>query len=381
MKIKIDIDIRTILRFWLVLFGILAIVYLIYFTRQSLSIIAASMFLAVVLNKPVSKITKILPGKSRVGATALAYTGVMAILITVIVLIIPPILSQTVSFIKSVPTMLDSAASSPEWAGINARIDRAGLRDSVNQLLESIKNNSSSIASNLGLSIVSGAGSIISLLVMLVFVLVLAFLMLIEGPKYMNKIWNMYGEEHQEMIRNHRRIVNKLYNVINGYVIGQATVATVAASVSGVIAVSLTFFFNVGFDLVAPVIATVFVFGLIPAFGATISTILVGLLFILNDVGAGITFMIAFIIYQQIENNLIAPMIQSKSLDLSPLLIFVAVIFGTYSFGLVGGIVAIPIFGCLKVLIDELILKRKKAEKELDKPITKLINTLKKKKA
>ena len=193
MKIKIDIDIRTILRFWLVLFGILAIVYLIYFTRQSLSIIAASMFLAVVLNKPVSKITKILPGKSRVGATALAYTGVMAILITVIVLIIPPILSQTVSFIKSVPTMLDSAASSPEWAGINARIDRAGLRDSVNQLLESIKNNSSSIASNLGLSIVSGAGSIISLLVMLVFVLVLAFLMLIEGPKYMNKIWNMYG--------------------------------------------------------------------------------------------------------------------------------------------------------------------------------------------
>ena len=381
MKIKIDIDIRTILRFWLVLFGILAIVYLIYFTRQSLSIIAASMFLAVVLNKPVSKITKILPGKSRVGATALAYTGVMAILITVIVLIIPPILSQTVSFIKSVPTMLDSAASSPEWAGINARIDRAGLRDSVNQLLESIKNNSSSIASNLGLSIVSGAGSIISLLVMLVFVLVLAFLMLIEGPKYMNKIWNMYGEEHQEMMRNHRRIVNKLYNVINGYVIGQATVATVAASVSGVIAVSLTFFFNVGFDLVAPVIVTVFVFGLIPAFGATISTILVGLLFILNDVGAGITFMIAFIIYQQIENNLIAPMIQSKSLDLSPLLIFVAVIFGTYSFGLVGGIVAIPIFGCLKVLIDELILKRKKAEKELDKPITKLINTLKKKKA
>ena len=56
-------------------------------------------------------------------------------------------------------------------------------------------------------------------------------------------------------------------------------------------------------------------------------------------------------------------------------------IFGTYSFGLVGGIVAIPIFGCLKVLIDELILKRKKAEKELDKPITKLINTLKKRKA
>ena len=63
--------------------------------------------------------------------------------------------------------------------------------------------------------------------------------------------------------------------------------------------------------------------------------------------------LVFYIIYAQIENNIISPKVQGKGLSLPPLLILVAVTIGIYSFGLIGCIVAIPIAGCIKVFVEE----------------------------
>ena len=113
-------------------------------------------------------------------------------------------------------------------------------------------------------------------------------------------------------------------------------------------------------------------------FGATIAGILVGLLLIANNLVAGIVYAIYFIIYQQVENNFISPAIQSKRLELSPLIVLSAVTVGTYMFGLAGGIISIPIAGCIKVLLEEYLDRRDdEVRQESSKPLAKLVKKLK----
>jgi predicted PurR-regulated permease PerM len=58
-------------------------------------------------------------------------------------------------------------------------------------------------------------------------------------------------------------------------------------------------------------------------------------------------------VYAQIENNVIAPKIQGNALNLPATVVLVAIIIGMNVFGLIGAIIAIPIAGCIKVLIEE----------------------------
>ena len=94
-------------------------------------------------------------------------------------------------------------------------------------------------------------------------------------------------------------------------------------------------------------------FYLIPMFGQFIGgTLVTVILFFSSPVAAGI-FAVTYILYSQIENNVIAPKIQGSALNLQPVIILSAVTIGMYMFGLLGAIVAIPIAGCIRVLIEE----------------------------
>jgi predicted PurR-regulated permease PerM len=94
-------------------------------------------------------------------------------------------------------------------------------------------------------------------------------------------------------------------------------------------------------------------FYLIPMFGQFIGGTLVTLILLFSNPVAGLTFAIIYIVYSQIENNVISPKIQGDALKLKPLLILCAVTIGMYMFGLLGAIIAIPIAGCIRVLVEE----------------------------
>ena len=77
------------------------------------------------------------------------------------------------------------------------------------------------------------------------------------------------------------------------------------------------------------------------------------LILLFNSPVAAIIFAVVYIIYAQIENNIIAPKIQGSALNLPAVAILVAIVIGMYMFGLLGAIIAVPIAGCIRVLIDE----------------------------
>jgi predicted PurR-regulated permease PerM len=375
MNTRIDIDTRTFVRFWLVIFGIALVALLLYKAQVALIILGVSLFLALALNGPVSRISRRLPGRSRVGATAIAYILVVTFLSAFITLLVPPIVQQTAGFVQSAPALLDSATS--QWSGLNDFVKQYHLEPQVNGAVESIKNSAAGWASSVGSGVVNSIGSVFSFITALILVLVLTFLMLIEGPEWLNRLWRLYRDKKK--MEKHKRVLGKMYTVVTGYVTGQLTVSTIGGTIAGLAVFVLSFIFpTVEAGLAIPTAAITFLLSLIPMFGATIGGAIITLLLALNSVPAAIAYVVFFVIYQQVENNFVSPHIQSKRINLSALMILASVTIGLYMFGIVGGIIAIPIAGSVRILIEEYLANRHNDDDE-DKPDVVLVNAPKKK--
>lgn len=350
MKQRIDIETKTFVRFFLVVAGFVLIALAITSALQALIILGISFFLALALNSPVTSIARRLPGRSRVGATAIAYILVIVVLSAVVFLVVPPMVQQTAKFAQGVPALVDSA--SQQWDGWKGFVKEYNLQPQVDSAIKSLEENTSRWAGNVGQTVVNGIGSFFGFLGALILVLVLTFLMLIEGPMWMKKIWSLY--EKDQRVMRHKRIIDRMYVVINGYVTGQLTISALGATFSGLVIFALSFIFpQIPISLALTTAAVMFVLALIPMFGSAIGATLITLLAAFNSWPAALTFVIIYIVYQQIENNFIAPKIQSKKLDLTPLIILSSLTIGLYVFGLAGGIIAIPIAGCVRILIEE----------------------------
>jgi len=372
MKVKIEIDTRTFVRFWLVVIGFAVVAIALYSAKTALIILSAAFFLALALNPPVNRLARVLPGKSRVAGTALAYIAVIAILGMFVFLVVPPIVQQTAKVAETIPTLVNGATN--QYKGLNAFVDHYQLRPQVDSALESIKQSASYLAQTVGTNLVSVIGSFFFTVTSTILVLVLAFLMLIEGPVWMKRIWGVYND--QERMEYHRAIVQRMYSVVTGYVTGQLSVSAIAGSVAGLVVFFFCFFFNVPANFSLPAAAIVFVLSLIPMFGAMIGAILVSLVLVFNDLTAALVFLIFFIIYQQVEANFISPKIQSKRIDLSALAILGSVTIGIYLFGIAGGIISIPIAGSIKVLMEEYFKRAKRNRTKSTLPFSKLLKKI-----
>lgn len=373
MKVRIEIDTKTFVRFWLVVIGFAFAILAIYSARTALILLGIAFFLAMALNAPVTYLAGHLPGRSRVAATAVAYVLVVALLAAVVFLVIPPIVQQTVKFAQTVPGIIENVTT--QWHGVSQLIDKYHLQPQVDSALNSVKDNTTKWATDAGKNVVSGLGSLAATIASGFLVLVLSFLMLVEGPMWLKRLWGVYND--QEKMVYHRDLVHRMYNVVTGYVIGQLTVSAIGAAVSGIVVFVLSLIFPaVPANLALPTVAIAFTLSLIPMFGATIAGVLISLLLAFNDLTAGVTYAIFFILYQQVENNFISPTIQARKLELSALTVLASVTIGIYVFGLAGGIISIPIAGCLKVLLEDYLRRAKKNRQKSESPLHKLAKKL-----
>lgn len=373
MRTRIEIDTKTFVRFWLVVIGFAFAILAIYSARTALILIGIAFFLALALNAPVTYLAKYLPGKSRAWGTAIAYVLVVIVLGIFAFLIVPPIVQQTIKFGQSVPGLVDGVTK--QWHGLSNFVNRYGLQPQVNSIVDSVQHSTSVWASDAGKNVVLGLGSVASTIASSLLVLVLSFLMLVEGPTWLERLWGVYNNE--DRMERHRRLIHRMYNVVTGYVIGQLTVSGIGATLAGLVVFILSLFIpSVPSNLALPTVAIAFTLSLIPMFGATIGGVIVALLLAFNNLSAGIIFAVYFIVYQQIENNFISPTIQSRKLELSALTVLASVTIGLYVFGLAGGIISIPIAGCVKVLLEDYLERARENRQKSERPITKIVHKL-----
>lgn len=357
MKVKINIDTRTFVRFWLVVISFIIALFAIYEARGALILVGIAAFLALALNPPVSKLAKHLPGKSRAGATALAYVLVVIFLIGFAVLVVPPIIDHSVKFAQTLPQKVDDLTQ--KASVINHFVEHYGLQDQYNQAINDFQQNVRDYVSHFSTALISSFSAIISVMVSTLVVLVMAFLMLVEGPIWRRRLWNIYRDD--ERLNRHKVLADKMYKVVTGYVNGQVLVAAIAAVTSLVAILILSALFELPANLALPIAAIIFLTGMIPMFGATVGAIIAAILLGINDLWAAGIFIVYFFIYQQIENNFISPTVQSKTVEISALTVLVALTIGIWMFGIIGGLISIPIAGCLKILLIDYLERNKRA--------------------
>lgn len=323
---------------------------------DALILIFIAFFLAVALNAPVHWISEHLPGKrrgSRTLATAISFLIVVGILAGIVALIVPPAVKQVTSFVKAAPQLVENLRDKDSSLG--RFVHDNNLEGTVSNLSDDI----SEVAKNSGSSAITTVGTVGAAFVGLLTVLVMTFMMLVEGPRWISLGQKLVGEDNRERVT---KVVSGMYAVVRGYVNGQVTLAFIAA----VMILPVMLLLHVPYaGALAPI---VFLCGLIPMIGHYIGATLVTLVALSHSWVSALLILGYYILYQQIENYVVQPRIQANATNMSPLLVFASVIVGVNLGGILGGLVAIPVAGCLRIiLIDYLQSKgRFAASKELE---------------
>jgi len=342
-EVQLTVSNRTIIR--VIAFGIATYAGFRFFDniRHPLTIIFISFFLALALNPAVSFVTRKLKSKSRIGGTAASYIVVISILIAFFTTVIPPIVRQSTDFVKEVPSKITNIETQDSALG---RIVR---KYQFNQQLGNFADEWAKNIGNTDGPVLSTANRIIGLLVSFISILVLTFMMLVEGPMWVDRIINNLPTRRQQRTRS---LLRRMYHMVTSFVNAQVLVAFIAACFS---VIALTIFskvFSVSINPLA-LAAIVGLFGIVPTIGNIIAAVIVCLACLFTSAPLALAMLIYFIVYQQIENATLQPYIQSRNNDLTPMLTFIAAIVGIGFGGILGGFIAIPAAGCIKILIDD----------------------------
>ncbi len=325
---------------------------------HALLLIFIAFFLALALNAPVHWLSGHLPGKrkgSRSLATSLSFLIVVILLGGFVASIAPPLVRQTNSFVNAAPKLVRDFRSqdSPTGKFIRQHHLEKQVDTFSKQLSVRLKHAGGSAFSTIQ-RIGSSAFSLLT-------ILVLTFMMLVEGPRWAAFARDVTPDRHHA---DTDRIAREMYAVIRGYVNGQVLLAALASA----FIMPAVLLLHISYPVALIVI--IFVCGLIPMVGHTIGAIIVTTVALFHSTTAAIIILAYYIIYQQIENILIQPRIQANSTNMSPLLVFMAVIVGVSFGGLIGGLVAIPAAGCLRIVILEYLRHVKLIDDSAYKSIT-----------
>lgn len=350
MSRKIDIDTMTFVRFWLVILGFLAVGFFVSQAFHGLVILMIAIFLAIAL-RPLANMIDRMDGKEQGAAlpSILAVVAVVSSIVLIIGLVGPVVINETVRFLNQAPGGLEQAVNN---SGIQQIGQAFGIHNLGEQIVDSLNNFSSELVNNLSKFALTNVNTVGQILTSTVLVVVLTILIMLEGPELMELLWKNMGKR-KESTRVVRKIVSKMADVITKYVSRQLLIAGLdgVATTFFVLVLSVIFSFSSG--LAIPMGLMAMILYMIPMFGPIITCIVVSVILFFNLPLAGLVFLVVYAIYSQVENSVLAPKIHGKGLSMSPLLIMIAIVVGMYAFGLVGTIVAVPIAGCIKVLLEE----------------------------
>lgn len=345
-KTELVITTATFLKIVLLIIGTVLLLAILRKSAHALLLIFTSFFLALALNAPVSFVARHIPGKargSRVWGTSVAFLTVVIILGAFLASIVPPLVRQTENFISSAPSLVEDVRD--QKGPVGDLIRKYNLQDQVNDVSSQLSDRLKGAGGKAFGALQQLGSSVFAMLT----ILALTFMMLTEGPRRIEFFHELIPKKRKAMAR---RLMADMYRVVKGYVNGQVTLAALAALLIS----PALFILHVSYPVA--LVGIVFICGLIPMVGHTIGAIIVTFVALFHSTSAAIIILAYYILYQQIENYLIQPRVQANSTDMSPLLVFASVVVGVSFGGLFGGLVAIPVAGCMRVAILEYLRSR-----------------------
>ncbi len=288
--------------------------------------------LAFLLNYPTTWLQRFLPRPY--AATVIFLFGVF-LLIGLMVTVAFAILAQGPAFLERVAELFNALNQFADH--IEAFFLRRGITLNVNGLESSFRDE---VLARLGttFSLVQNIlGNVVGLIVMLV----IAYFMLLDA----GKTWHRLTLLIPKPVRD--RLILSIEQNFLGFFWGRLLLAIFLALTSFIVFVVL----KVPQPLLLALIAGVF--DLIPGIGATLGIMLISLILMPQSLWTAGQVLVSCIVLQQIEENILMPRIMERSLQMSPVIIFFALLVGHRLAGLFGVFLAIPVTGVLLGMTPE----------------------------
>jgi len=213
------------------------------------------------------------------------------------------------------------------------------LENAVQVVVEKVQGSAATIASG----VFSGVSTAGSLLVTLALVLVLTFFFIKDGPRFIPWLHAVGGGRAG---RHLEEVLVRMWDTLGGFIRTQALVSFIDA-----------FFIGLGLVILgvplAPVLAILtFIGGFIPIVGAFVAGALAVLVaLVANGLTTAIIVLVIIIAVQQLEGNVLQPVLQSRSMHLHAVIVLLAVTAGSSLFGIVGAFLAVPVAAVAAVVI------------------------------
>lgn len=302
-----------------------------------------ALFLALAINPLVEWLQR--KGVRRHGlAVAIAFSVVLLALIGLAAVFVPIMIDQVGKFIDAVPGYLRDLTNGRGRLGFLERDYHV-----VEKVEKAIKHNSAGKVigiSNVALSLTKG---VISAVVATITITFMTLFMLLEGPDWIERFFALLPERSA---KRWRVVGRDVYGTIGGYVAGNILISLIAGTLAGLV------LYILGVPYPVPLGLLVGLLDLIPLAGATVAAVIATGIAFTVGVWPGVIVLVYFVVYQQIENQLLQPVIYGKTVQLSPLAVLIAVLIGAKLGGIVGALAAIPVAGAIQIVLRDILNKR-----------------------
>ncbi|MEV0852157.1 AI-2E family transporter [Nocardia fluminea] len=295
--------------------------------------------LAIVVTTILWPLTRWLTGRKLPAALAATITllGFVAVLAGIVALIVPSVADQA-------PELADKSTDGVnqvrDWIqGPPLRIRDEQLDSAVEAIIGRLQSSGAQIANG----VFTGVSTATSVLITVFLVLVLVFFFLKDGPRFLPWMHQVFGSRSG---RHVEAVLERVWATLGGFIRTQAVVSMVDAVLIG----ASLFILDVPLALVLSVIT--FIGGFIPMVGAFVAGALAVLVALVGNGPTTALIVLGIVIaVQQLEGNVLQPVLQSRSMELHAVIVLLAVTAGGSLYGITGAFLAVPVVAMVAVVI------------------------------
>jgi predicted PurR-regulated permease PerM len=303
-----------------------------------------AIFLALALNPAVEWLLE--RGVRRRGlAVAMADVGALLSIAALGASFVPILIDQVNSFVEALPDYVEELTRGEGRLGFLER--EYQITERVREVVEEGGASGVLGLSDTALAITKG---VLTAVVATVTIAFLTLFMLLEGPAWVERFYSLLPAESQP---RWRAVGHDVYRTIGGYVSGNLTISLIAGIVSTLVLLVLGVPYAVALGLLVALL------DLIPLAGATIAAVIVTTVGFLDATTSGIVLLVFFVVYQQLENHVLQPVVYGRTVQLSPLAVLIAVLIGAELAGVIGALAAIPVAGTIQVVFVDWLAHRR----------------------
>jgi len=308
---------------------------LVYEVRRVIVWIIIAAFFATALHPLVSWLERRVRWVRRWLATLVVFLAVFAILAGLVALFVVPLVREGTQLAQQLPDLIsDTRAGRGPLGGL---LERFHVIPWIQQHSAQIQ----SYASGLGGSTVAFVKGAATTIAGIVTIFVLAYLMVLEAPRLVEAFLALFRPERAERIR---RVGGDCARTVTGYISGNLLISLICGVLTYVVLLIL------GVPFAGLIALFVAIADLIPLIGATLGAVVAVLGGFAHSITAGIVVLVFFILYQQLENHLLQPVILARTVQLNPLIVLISILIGVELAGILGALLAIPVAGMVQII-------------------------------